>query len=309
LHDLVLQTVYTDSLPFPLCADGWGRTLENRYSGSSQLDSSSWFCGCIAGSPGMAYTPCAEPVYFSEINYNNISVNYNAGDWVELKNNTGAPLSLNGYQFKDKNDDNVYNLPAITLPADGYWVIGSDDVLFANRHPDVETFSGVFDFGLSGNDGLRLYNSQGILVTSVVYGSSGSWPVLPSTNDYTLEYDDDQGYIDPNSGTSWFAGCEGGSPGRAFENCPALPEGENIGLYPNPASSQLNIVYNNASNSSNKTGIELFDLNGNIIRRFEVTAIEQVIKVELDVDGLAHGLYFVRVVQDGRVDQAPFVKL
>jgi hypothetical protein len=308
-HHIVLQTIYTDEAPFPLCADGWGRTLENQYTQSAQLDSTSWFCGCVKGSPGTAYFPCDEPVHFTEISYNSISASYSAGDWVEVKNNTASPMALAGYVFKDSKDDHLFTFPAITLPPGGYWVVSADSVLFANRHPEVENFSGTFDFGLGDDDGLRLYDNQGILVTSMIYNSVDPWPVSPSVSDYTLEYAGAQEYVDPNDPASWFAGCEGGSPGRAFMNCPALPEGEDVGVYPNPATSMLNVVYNNANNSSNTTDLELFDLSGNIVRRFSVSAIEQVVKVEIDVHALANGMYFIRVVQDGRVKQVPFVKI
>ena len=53
-------------------------------------------------------------------------------------------------------------------------------MLFTKRHPEVDNFSGTFDFGLSGDDGLRLYDNQGILVTSVIYNSVDPWPVSPS---------------------------------------------------------------------------------------------------------------------------------
>jgi len=308
-HNLVLQTAYTDETPFPLCADGWGRTLENQYTQSMQLDSSSWFCGCVKGSPGTAYVPCSETVLFTEINYNSLSTNYNAGDWIELKNNTGSPLSLAGYVFKDKNDQHSYILPAITIPAGGYWVLSADNILFSGRHPEVENFSGTFDFGLGETDAVRLYDNNGVLITSVLYDTAAPWPASPAVSDHTLEYGGVQAFIDPNVGTSWFPGCEGGSPGRAFENCPTLPDGADMNLYPNPATNLLNIVYNNIGNSSNATEIELFDLNGNIVERIRVLAIESIVKIELDVNALANGMYFIRMIQDGKVKQLPFVKI
>lgn len=308
-HELVLDMTYTDNTPFPKCADGWGRTLENQYTQTTQLDSTAWFCGCVKGSPGVAYSPCNEPVFFSEINYNNISANYNAGDWVELKNNTNAPLSVKDYVFKDSKDNHVYMLPDITIPAGGFWVLTADNLLFANRHPSVDNFSGVFDFGLSGNDALRLYDDQGRLITSVLYNSIDPWPTTPATDDYTMEYGGMQAYVDPNTGTSWFAGCEGGSPGRAFTTCPALPGGASANVYPNPTNGQLNVVYNNANNSSNITHLELYDLNGNVVQRLKVVAIENIVEVQIDVNELASGVYYLRVIQSGIISQIPFVKM
>jgi len=308
-NNLVIQTVYGDSLPFPECADGYGRTMENRYTNSAQLDSSSWYCGCIAGSPGTAFIPCDEAVYFSEINYNSIQSDYAAGDWVELKNTTGSAIQLAGYTFKDAKDGHSFTLPDITIPAGGYWVLTANDVLFANRHNEVMNFTGTFDFGLGKKDALRLYDDQGILVTSVLYSNMAPWPLSPSIDDYTLEYSEQNGYRNPNDAASWFAGCEGGSPGRAFTNCPQLPAGVEVGVYPNPTNGMLNVVFNNENNSSNKTDIELFDLNGNVVRRFKVQEIEAVVKAGIDVSDLSNGVYFLKVIQDGRVAQVQFVKI
>lgn len=305
----LLDLIYTDSVPFPECADGWGRTLENRFTDDFVPDSSAWFCGCVKGSPGTAYFPCDDPIVFSEINYNNIDAEYNAGDWVELKNNSAAPISLNGYTFRDKKDEHLYTLPDVTLPAGGYWVLSGDPLLFAGRHNDVANFSGTFDFGLSGSDVLRLYDASGVLVMSVLYNNTDPWPLLPSTEDYTLEYSMEAGYRDPNDGTSWFAGCEGGSPGRGFTPCPVLGDDQFVNLYPNPTSGDLNIVFDNSANSSQITGIQLFDLNGNIVREMQVQAVESVVGQKVDVSDLRHGVYYVRVMQSGRMEQLPFVKL
>lgn len=305
---LVLSAIYKDEAPFPECADGWGRTLENQFTSTSQLDSTNWFCGCIGGSPGKAYTPCSEELYFTEINFNNISSEYNAGDWVEIRNNTNQTIDLGMYTFKDSKNAHVYQLPSITLEPGEFWVLSNDEILFSQRHDDVENVSGIFDFGLSGKDVLRLYDDQGILVTSVLYNSVDPWPTRPSNEDYTLEYSFQNGYVDPNSPDSWFEGCEGGSPGRIFTPCPVLPEDQFGFLYPNPTSDYLNVVYYNQDNSSNKTDLQIFDMNGRIVLDQSYTEIESTVGIVLDVSNFGNGMYYIRIIQEGRLVQLPFVK-
>jgi len=308
-NELVLNAIYRDKSPFPECADGWGRSLENSFMNEVQLDPEDWFCGCIGGSPGKAYEPCIEPVSFTEINYNNMFDQYNAGDWIEIRNNTSSLINLNNYSFKDAKNDHVFTLPSVQVPAGGYWVLSNDLINFENRHSIVTNVSGAFDFGLAGKDILRLYDNQGILLTSVLYSNITPWPSQPTNEDYTLEYSIDGVYADPNVSTSWFVGCEGGSPGRAFTPCPVLPEGEIGFLYPNPTSSSINVVFNNENNPSNTTKLSVFDLSGQIVYQGKVEAIESVVLYSLDASMYANGMYYIRIEQDARMVQLPFVKL
>ena len=307
--ELVLRAVYRDDNPYPICADGWGRTLENKHPSTAVLDSLTWFCGCIGGSPGRAYEPCAEPIAITEINYNNINSEYNAGDWVEIRNMTNSTISLSNFVFKDSKNDHAASLTNLALEPGAIWVLGNNGQLFSVRHDDVMNYSEVFDFGLNGSEALRLYNDQGRLIASVNYDDTAPWPVQPATEDYTLEYDYYNGFIDPSSADSWFAGCEGGSPGRIFTPCPVVPEGEFGFLYPNPTYSLLTVAFDNSSNSSGITDIEIYDIAGNIVHEVTVQAIESKVGEEINVEFLRGGVYYVKIIQDGRTDQIPFVKL
>ncbi|HNW89549.1 MAG TPA: CotH kinase family protein [Bacteroidales bacterium] len=57
----VVQVAYGDSVPWPGCADGYGRTLELKTDASDPGDPQSWFCGCVEGSPGAPFTACDNP--------------------------------------------------------------------------------------------------------------------------------------------------------------------------------------------------------------------------------------------------------
>jgi hypothetical protein len=308
-NEVVLNAIYRDKAPFPECADGWGRTLENSFMNEVQLDPEDWFCGCIGGSPGKAYEPCIEPITFTEINYNNSIPEFYAGDWVEIRNNTAVPINLSSYTFKDSKNDHVFSLPAVVVPAGGYWVLSNDLLNFGKRHSAVENVVGAFNFGLAGTDALRLYDNQGVLLTSVLYSNQAPWPSQPTFEDYTLEYSLNAVYADPNVSTSWFVGCEGGSPGRAFTPCPVLPEGEIGFLYPNPTSGSINVVFNNQNNPSNTTNLYIYNMGGQIVQTVSVNAIESVVMQTIDASQFANGMYYIRIEQDSRMIQLPFVKL
>lgn len=188
-------------------------------------------------------------------------------------------------------------------------VIVNDEALFIDRHPDVSNLAGIFDFGLAANDVIRLYDASGKIISSVVYRNSVAWPQMATMADYTLEYLQNGTFNDPNDPASWFDGCEGGSPGRAYEPCPVLPEGEDLYLYPNPTEDVINIVFGNSLNSSNGTEIQLFDAGGKLLVKKTAEAIESVVGVELDVSLFRHGVYFVRIIQSDKVLTKPFVKI
>jgi hypothetical protein len=69
------------------------------------------------------------------------------GDWVELYNDSDAPVDLSGYVFRDDNDTRGYVIPTGTvIPARGFLVLD-----------EVVAGTGNFDFGLGAADVARLF--------------------------------------------------------------------------------------------------------------------------------------------------------
>jgi hypothetical protein len=69
------------------------------------------------------------------------------------------------------------------------------------------------------------------------------------------------------------------------------------------------VAFDNSSNSSGRTDIEIYDIAGNIVHKVSVQAIESKVGQEINVEFLRGGVYYVKIIQDGRTDQIPFVKL
>ncbi|MFM7595155.1 MAG: lamin tail domain-containing protein, partial [Flavobacteriales bacterium] len=296
-NDTLLAMKYTNDAPFPRCADGFGRTLENKFTTAIQLDSLSWFCGCIAGSPGMAYFPCDEPVIFSEFNLGKPTIAHNAEDWIELKNNTDNPINFSGYTLKDEKQDHVFQLTGLVLNPGEYALIVKDSALFAQRHPYVEGKT-LFQlpFGISNNDALRLYDINGVLLQSVVFDTTNAWPQVPFNADFTFEY------LEANTNqalaSNWFQGCEGGSPGRAYSPCPVLPEGEFAWLYPNPSNGEITISIDNTITGNTGTRIGVYDLSGKLVYEQEFpVVVESVEPIKMDLGFLSASMYLIRVTK------------
>lgn len=306
---MVLVAVYSDDTPYPKCADGWGRTLENKHSDNSILDENTWFCGCISGSPGKAYAPCEETINISEFNYNNVNQQYNSGDWIEILNTSSNSIALGGMIFKDGKSSHQFIMPDVSLQPNAYLVIGNDLNAFTQRHPHVENVIGVFDFGLSAKDGIRIYNTNGVLINSFLYDTITPWSNIPATQDYTFESAFNGSFIDPNNGLSWFVGCEGGSPGEKFAPCPVLPEGLAY-LYPNPSASSITLTVDNTISGAGETYIMLYDLSGRLILKQTMEKVqESIMQLDIDISSYLHGMYFVKVSQGNRSTTLPFVKI
>ncbi|MBK7587157.1 MAG: lamin tail domain-containing protein [Bacteroidetes bacterium] len=215
-NKLIFSVDYMDT--WQCATDGNGRTLQLTAPAASLNLASSWYAGCMGGSPGVAYTPCVENLIYSEINYNS-SVTADAGDWIELHNKNASPFPLAGWSIRDGSSNNVYYFQSGTsIPPTGYLVVYSDGVKFSTQHPSVTNKVGPLGFGFSSTgDVARVFDNTGKLRFSVCYGTANPWPTTPNAGGYTLENAQYTG--NHNAATTWFAGCLKGSPGVPYTPC------------------------------------------------------------------------------------------
>lgn len=306
--ELQLVAIYSDSLPYPECADGWGRTLELKSNSSSLLEANSWLCGCVKGSPGKAYSPCQERISITEINHYDVPSPYNAGDWIEIKNNSSETINLGGYIFQDSKNSHSFTLPSYDLKANEYVVIINNHDEFTKQHSSITNFVGDFNFGLSSTkDVLRIYDNNDELITSVLYYNTNGWPIEPSNGNYTLELNSSYS-ANPNQAEAWFTGCFQGSPARAYSECLFLNPNEEMGIYPNPSNDYIWVVLNNKNNDLLDYTLQVFDLQGRIVYETTRSSNEKLVGSKLDVANYQNGLYHVRVKLKDEMIQKPFVK-
>jgi hypothetical protein len=147
----------------------------------------------------------------NEINYNS-SASFDPGDWVELFNNSAAPIDLSGWSFEDSGS--AWTVPAGTIvPAGGFLVLAEDLNQFTTAYGGGMGALGDLGFGFSGGgELLSLRNDAGALIDEVNYDDSSPWPTGPDGNGPTLELIDPN--LDNNAGANWRASAAvGGSPG------------------------------------------------------------------------------------------------
>jgi hypothetical protein len=287
--DLQYSVLYIDSAGWPKGADGYGRTLELAdYNVNPNLNTS-WFDGCMFGSPGQAYIPCNPDLIFSEINYHSDSI-YDSGDWVEVWNRSASSINLSGWTLKDGRDTNIYTIPVLSIPANGYLVLSSDINLFNSIHPNISNKLGNIGFSFSNSgEAIRLFDASGKLHFSVVYRDTVPWAISPDGDGYTLEHISATGKMD--DGANWKAGCFLGSPGKVYDpTCfNAIDEKE-----PNEISIlQLNQNEFELKGAKANDKILLTDLSGRILFQH---AIEN--KNIFSIQEFPAGIYILKVLSD-----------
>jgi hypothetical protein len=146
-NNVVFNFSFTDSLPWKRAADGTGRTMELKESEFANFRlPESWITSCMYGTPGEAHSLCDEPLVISEINYKPSSI---TGEWFELYNNGNATLNLNGFFFKDSNNDNIYTITSdLYLESGEFLVISADTNLFHRIHQPIKNVIGNFNYSL-----------------------------------------------------------------------------------------------------------------------------------------------------------------
>ncbi|GGH37997.1 lamin tail domain-containing protein [Microbacterium album] len=92
---------------------------------------------------------CALPVRINEVE----SQNGQPGDWIELVNVGATVADLGGLTVTDNNPANRYTIPAGTTLAPGAYLV-LDEVVAGAGH---------FDFGLGGNDAVRLLDGDVVI--------------------------------------------------------------------------------------------------------------------------------------------------
>ncbi len=158
----------------------------------------------------------------SELNYNSDGAN-NSGDWVEFHNYGTQALDISGWKFKDEEDHHIFTFPTGTsIAAGAYLVLVEDTAAFSANFPAVTNKIGPMEFNLAnGGEMVRVYDHEDDLYLSFTYQDQSPWPTSADGGGYTLELLSPTGNL--NSGTNWFAGCIGGSPGRAYSPLLATP--------------------------------------------------------------------------------------
>jgi hypothetical protein len=294
-RDSIIRVVnYQDSLPWPMVADGGGRTLEYSAGANNATLAENWFAGCMLGSPGSAYAPCEEEIVISEINYAS-APSANSGDWFEIRNVGSTTRDLSGWKVRDDDWNSYFTLPqGAVLDAGESMVVCSSTNFFDAINAGISNRFGDLPFGLSSSGELiRLYDATDKLNFSVYYQTTSPWPTAANESGYTLEWNPEADDI--NSSEAWFAGCVLGSPGTVYIPCdttfvqnPSLQQ--KLSVYPNPATGSF-FVQLPASDDYN---LKLINMSGATVLDEQLTNTSFA---HVECGALSAGIYILQITQ------------
>ena len=242
----------------------------------------------------------AANIVFNELMYN-ASDEADSKDWVELYNPGNSAVDISYWTFKDEDDNRQYALPAGTeIAGDSYLVLCRDSGAFSEFY-DIDNFIGNFDFGLSNDDQIRLYDRSGKLIDSVDYSYIAPWPTDCDGTGRSMEL------INPFRsnlyGEYWRASAEPyGTPGRqnSIHNSvkSSDPIGNNFSCSPNPASD--NTYLNFDLREKSRISASLYNSAGQKIRSvFEGKLFPAGShSCMIETQNLGGGAYFVLIESD-----------
>ncbi len=293
-----IAMTYSDSTGWPCTADGHGRTMELVSAGANPNLQTSWFDGCMGGSPGTSFTNCIENPLINELNYNS-SAAADAGDWIEIHTKNNTPVSLSGWKITDKNNVG-YTFPnGSSIPPYGYVTVYNDLIKFLSQYPSVPNSYGPVSFGLSSTkDVVKLFDNNGRVFQSVCYLSSAPYTAMPNGGGYSLQLIDSTGNL--NKAISWDRSCSTGTPGaKNIYPCGAAGIQESyedyISIYPNPAYDIIKIGFNNELKQD--ITVEIMDMTGQTIFKSQY---HNMYEIKIPLSNYSSGIYLVEIKCDGK---------
>jgi hypothetical protein len=188
-------------------------------------------------------------------------------EFIELKNIGSATLDLSGMAFTDGIQ---FTFPAGSTIAPGaFFVLASNEVEFNNFYKFQPNFQYTGSLS-NGGETITMQTASNQPVISFTYSDTIPWPVEADGDGYSLVAKQTNPTGDPNLVDYWtISKFENGSPDAddlgSITAVTELPVANvDFSIYPNPASSGLNIDFTVSSNE--KTEISLFDLNGRLLQ-------------------------------------------
>ena len=193
-------------------------------------------------------------------------------DWIELFNTTNSDIDLTGYFLSDNSANlDKYDIPEGTIiPANGYLIVWADeDGMQEGLHAN-------FKLSASGEE-LFLVNPDTLVVDEVTFGEQQTDVAYARTPNGTGAFD----FKTPTF--------EGNNEGGTTNLNEVDSDTNELLIAPNPATAYLSLALQNSTDNLGE--IQIFDVYGRLV--LQQTA--KTSKVELDVQNLINGLYFIVV--------------
>ncbi|MCF8465365.1 MAG: PKD domain-containing protein, partial [Flavobacteriales bacterium] len=201
------------------------------------------------------------PSYSYRLNQGNLQTN---GDWLQLTDGsyTIAIMDVNGCTYSEQVDVLASEMQPV---ANFNFTVSNNAVLFQNTSSFGDSYLWEFGDGSTSTDEspVHVYSELGVYqVTLTVTNACGIQSVTLTVN-------------------TVFTGI-------------ATAQTNGFSLYPNPASTELFLQSNLAMDE--KVQLDIVSITGPLIRSTQITGIQADNRTQINVNGLAQGVYYLRVV-------------
>lgn len=245
--------------------------------------------------------PSIGSIIISEIMKNPEAVTDNLGEFFEVYNTTASDIDMNGWVISDAGGStHTINLPVV-VPSGGYAVFGINSNSATNGGFTVN-YEYVSTFGLvNTSDEIILTTSAefGSVIIDQVYYNDTDFPNNggESMELHLYKYD----AVSNDSGTNWGTATMAyglgdlGTPGTNNDFGLSLVKNqiEGFRMYPNPVSNGN--VYITSHSKEDKI-IIIYGINGQLIYKSSVKSKESI-----NISNFNKGIYFVRIIEKGKV--------
>ena len=152
-------------------------------------------------------------IVVTELMYNSLGTDV---EWIELINNTDAPIDLTGWTLVDDLDHNPVPLSGVMGPEEVMVLVVEID-LFSAQYPDVTNYFPAFasdaPWGLNnGGDEIFIFDDTGTEIFHMEYDDGGDWPSEADGDGPSLVVVSTD-VSDFSDGANWMPGPDWGTPG------------------------------------------------------------------------------------------------
>ncbi len=246
---------------------------------------------------------------------NNFATYASSGNYtIRLRDNTSSSVmttdNLNLSSFEELTVDFHY-YPVGMETGEDFWLQVSTDG--GSSYTTIETWARGTDFNNNTS-----YNESVTITGTFTSNTRIRFRVDASVNNDRVYFDDVvisgcsnnarqiEEIIEDITDTDNVADVEVNSVLENTENARVVPAISDVNIFPNPANQYINVAYTNVE--STEVQLLLMDINGRIIQHQILNDAPGQQVIQMDVNDLSSGFYFIRLVAGDTVQSMKFVK-
>lgn len=238
-------------------------------------------------------------IVINEIMYN-ADKGQDTKDWIELYNAGTKAVNLRGWSIIDEDTTHTKFVfkEDYQIEPNEYIILTKEKLEFEKYIVIANTKFGDLEFGLGGNDIIRLIDEKGVTHDSVNYDNDIPWPVGADGTGYTIELINP--ILDNNIGTNWkISQAKLGTAGKNNSNYDSLQTSVHFYTFSNNLKLEQHDRKIDIISVELIKSIGLYTITGKEIKQ-EVNRNSN--QLTLDLNNIDRGIYLLMVNSDSKTE-------